>query len=223
MEYFESISNIKQLDQKHVDYLENLAKLYDFKVIYDIGSCVGEYSGLCKSLWPKAQIFAVDVYMEATIVYQKLQIPYAIAVLGSQDYQERDFWYNKYSPFGSSLYQENSEFSIVAAHYFNDESKIKVKTTTLDSLRKLYGWPQPDFIKIDVQGGELDVLQGAKNTLSKTCHLICELQHKNYNIGATTTQHSIPIIKNYGFELISRINHRQFDSDYHFYNSKCDE
>jgi FkbM family methyltransferase len=41
---------------------------------------------------------------------------------------------------------------------FNDNLSIRVKTTTLDDLINRFG--TPDFIKIDVEGSELEVLEG---------------------------------------------------------------
>jgi hypothetical protein len=43
---------------------------------------------------------------------------------------------------------------------------------------------KPEFIKIDVQGAELDVLVGAKDSLITCQHLIVELRDVEYNIGS---------------------------------------
>lgn len=46
-------------------------------------------------------------------------------------------------------------------------SPIKVRKTTIDEVISVKKVPTPDFIKIDVDGGELLVLKGADNTLNK--------------------------------------------------------
>jgi FkbM family methyltransferase len=54
---------------------------------------------------------------------------------------------------------------------------IKVPTVSLDDYVKKSGISSIDFIKIDVEGGELDVLKGAMNTIKKFRPIImCEVQ-----------------------------------------------
>jgi FkbM family methyltransferase len=69
------------------------------------------------------------------------------------------------------------------AHTFNPEhmpsgevSKSFVEIKTLDS----YNFNKVDFIKIDTQGSELDILQGARQTLiTNDCVLNIEIEQKN--------------------------------------------
>ncbi len=52
-----------------------------------------------------------------------------------------------------------------------------MKTTqTLDTIVKTKNYKYPDLIKIDAQGGELNILEGAKECLNHATCLIVELQ-----------------------------------------------
>lgn len=55
---------------------------------------------------------------------------------------------------------------------------IQVPTTTLDSYLKEHRGKTVDFVKIDVEGGELDVFKGATDLLSRPPRpvVLCELQ-----------------------------------------------
>lgn len=55
---------------------------------------------------------------------------------------------------------------------FDVISEIPIQTSILDALNL----PQPDFIKIDVQGAELSILQNAANTLSGCIGLEVEVE-----------------------------------------------
>ena len=60
----------------------------------------------------------------------------------------------------------------------------EVNTTTLDQIVKKNGIPFPDFIKIDTQGSEIDILKGG-NTILKNCSIIyLECPIIEYNLGA---------------------------------------
>ncbi len=71
---------------------------------------------------------------------------------------------------------------------------VKVPVTTLDNYVKKYNIPSIDFIKIDVEGGELHVLKGAINTLKNFRPiLMCEVQDER------TRQWGYPASKIYTF------------------------
>jgi hypothetical protein len=61
-----------------------------------------------------------------------------------------------------------------------------------------------------------------KDTLKSVKHLIVELQHVEYNIGARLVDESIPFIKSLGFELVPNESGNLYfcgngpDADYHF-------
>ena len=97
-------------------------------------------------------------------------------------------------------------------------NQFQRKTITLDTAQRLHNFPMPDLLKIDVQGCEIDILKGASDVLKYVKHLIVELQHIEYNIGAELSEHSVSLIENMGFKLItpkfSLSSHA--DADYHF-------
>lgn len=49
--------------------------------------------------------------------------------------------------------------------------QIRVPVVSLDSLLKSSSWPAPEMIKIDAEGCDLDVLEGATESL-KSCHVL---------------------------------------------------
>ena len=82
---------------------------------------------------------------------------------------------------------------------------------TLDKVINDNNWPLPDLIKLDVQGSELDILDGAKKILSHAKYLIVELQHIEYNDNAPLFEESIAMIEKSGWKLI---NSQFSSSDY---------
>ena len=56
-------------------------------------------------------------------------------------------------------------------HGMAERGTLPVETTTLDSMLCEQGWPQIDLVKIDVEGGEVAVLDGMAELLNKSPNL----------------------------------------------------
>jgi FkbM family methyltransferase len=57
----------------------------------------------------------------------------------------------------------NPENSIVSSVNMNTENKIKVKTVTLKSAMDLQGWAEADLLKVDIEGGEYDLIANTED------------------------------------------------------------
>ena len=73
------------------------------------------------------------------------------------------------SPGTSSVFESNMPFlqQFDDAQRFIAKDKITIKTKTIDGLAKNNEISTIDFVKIDVQGGELAILQGGENFFKK--------------------------------------------------------
>ena len=90
-------------------------------------------------------------------------------------------------------------------------------TKTLDTVVREKGFPKPDLVKIDVQGAEKDVLAGAVDTFSETRHMIIEMQHQQYNLGAPMVGETRPYIESLGWTCVAPLFcNNGPDGDYHF-------
>ena len=79
---------------------------------------------------------------------------------------------------GDSFYREQSI-------YYNEAIQpITLQTQTLDFYTKSNDIPAPDVIKIDTQGSELDILEGAVRSLVSCKVLLIEAPVLSYNKGA---------------------------------------
>lgn len=150
--------------------------------IFEIGACEGEDSIRYANLFPNSKIYAFEP-LEKNVLraksniekYKKYNIsifPFALSdKRGSAKFRVSSGAPNNVADvkdwdFGnksSSLLQPEKHLDIVK--FVNFKEEIDVHTETLDSFCSQHGITDIDFIHMDVQGAELMVLNGAKETI----------------------------------------------------------
>ena len=218
-DYYKRLHNDISIPQGHIDYLKTIQ--YTSSVVYDIGSAVLHWTKEAKQIWPNARYIAFEAMTQVEEWYNEYGIEYSLGVFSDENNKEVTYYCNPILLGGNSYYKENEKYSPVAKDIYAKEFEESRHTVTIDSMVELCNFPPPDFVKIDVQGAELDILNGMTKTLKNVKHLIVELQHVEYNIGAKQVNESIPFIESLGFKLVYQGDNKYFhgngpDADYHF-------
>jgi FkbM family methyltransferase len=205
------------IPRSHVDYLAKLKNQgVEPKVIYDIGACVLHWTNEARRIWDRAEYVVFEAMDSSEFLFKERGLKYHMGVLSDETGKEVDFYQNDVHPGGNSYYKENEEVNPETVNYFNESHRRKLKTVTLDAVRRLKNFPAPDMIKMDVQGAELDVLKGAVETLSTVKHVILELQVVEYNKGAPLKDAVIAYMDTQGFDCLGIFSNNGPDGDYHF-------
>lgn len=89
------------------------------------------------------------------------------------------------------------------------KNKISVKATTLDEFVQGHGNPKIDFIKIDIEGGEINALRGMKNVIAKSEKLIAmvEFNTRTTSAGGMDPGEYIKELSQMGFK-VKEISHK---------------
>lgn len=134
-----------------------------------------------------------------SVVNQNPAVQYAIELLGSNDGEEVCFIE---SETGSHVMQDNVGIT-----------KANRITSSLDTLIEKNHWPLPDFLKLDVQGFELEVLKGGSNALKSAEFCLLEITILNLGGGAPLLLEVINFMSEYQFQAydISQFIRRPFD------------
>ena len=172
--------------------------------VYDIGAHHGKWSLGMKKLMPKAsfQLFEANPVCETFL--KKTGLPYHRIAL-SKAKGTRVFHSNNST--GDSFYPENTELSGA----FGWQEK-EVETADLDSFALQNHLPSPDWIKLDVQGAELDVLAGGKYLFSKSKFLLTEIPFLPYNLGAPSFSDYLDAFGAAGFLPVSVVEVHQLSA-----------
>lgn len=149
------------------------------KVMLDVGACTGSYALLDKVL--DLQIYSFEPVDET---YQMLN---KNILLNKSNTFTANFAVSNYEGFGvlKKVYHPNvialSMVDGIPSYSRKDFKESDVIVITIDGFCNANNIV-PDFIKIDVEGGELRVLQGAKKTIEKYSPIIlCEYSQENTN------------------------------------------
>lgn len=191
--------------------LSQIEKFSGFNLTFavDIGANRGLFTHLLKEYNPDLKILAVEGNTgqapHLTRAFQRYSesgtVQFEIALLGKKTGEPVTF-YVSHSPVahtGNSIYRE-------ATGYFQDSHKKMVKESrqleTLDDLlaRKKYT-TCPDFVKIDTQGSELDIIMGSPNTFSCAKVVLFEMSLLRYNEHAPLASETIAYMNSIGFDL----------------------
>mgnify|MGYP003345150036 CR=1 FL=1 len=152
--------------------------------VLDIGAYRGDFTDTIKSVWPSAIVtqFEADDRQSSWLSANAI-----IGLLGDVDGKEVDFFTlppDKITT-GSSIFKE-------LTNYYTDNTTIVIEKemTTIDSLNDKHNffgnWQDNGLIKLDTQGSELLILNGAKNFLEtkKPKFILLECSWLQYNEGS---------------------------------------
>jgi FkbM family methyltransferase len=168
-------------------------KLYNIEIntVLDIGAHKGKWTQEFKKHYPNAKSLMIEANEDH--IDDLIRTGHYILALVGKDNEEVDYYMceDKNNTEGNGIYKENSIVPFKVT---------RRKCTTLDSL--LPG-QRFDLIKMDVQGAELDIIQGSPGFIHNAKYLWLELQPHNYNIGAPTAGQMIGYLHQIGFEFIT--------------------
>lgn len=167
-------------ETEHQDILRKNVK--HGNIVYDIGAHTGFLTLFSSRLvGDSGRVFAFEPLPENyTLLKEHLKIngvrnvsSYQLAISNSN---KTVFFTNNPNSFANTYIQSSPMMNIAIPI-------IEIQAVALDVFIKGNNLPLPDLIKIDVEGAEYDVLQGAENSIRASKPLIILATHNNHNPG----------------------------------------
>jgi FkbM family methyltransferase len=183
--------------------LEIIKKYYEPKSILDIGANVGQFYNECKSIFIDSYYYLIEGNLKCEESLKQLNVDYSMSLL-SDEIKEVDFYTRIHEErcTGNSIYREKTSF-------FDDDQILLEKRLT-STLNNILPNKTFDLIKIDVQGSELDIINGGIQLIKNSKMVILEISLVEYNQGSPTKEKVYEKMFELGFkdvENLGTINH----------------
>lgn len=171
---------------------QNIAELTDPNralTIWDVGAHVGDWTRKIAKSFPEASfvLFEANHALEGKLAATGW--PHYMVAL-SESAGRRPFY--AIGGTGDSFYQERTNL-------YEEVVPPEVVTTTLDILATTESLGFPDLLKVDTQGSELDILEGAQRILPSTRLVYLECPLRSYNHGAPHLNEYVLFMEAQGF------------------------
>jgi FkbM family methyltransferase len=125
----------------------------------DIGAYHGEWTQLCKSIWPDCSVLMLEASPQ--------RLPKLLqAASGLVAVQAEQALLGASRRSSISFYEQETASSVLPESALGEQTSITLSMSTLDEVTADSLFARPDFIKLDVQGYELEVLKGGRKALS---------------------------------------------------------
>lgn len=189
----EQLLGVAQIHAGEVAYFRLAKQGFQPKGIIDIGAFKGDWTRQVASIFPGVPVLMVEAQIEMKMLLDSVcsDIPVAsisICLLGKDDGANVVF---NGMETGSSIYAERSNVP---------RSQRTIKMKTLDQLlREHLELEAPFFLKLDVQGSELDILERGQTALAAAEVVQLEVALLQYNEGAPLAHKVIEFMVSKGF------------------------
>ncbi|AWN48661.1 glycosyl transferase [Methylobacterium terrae] len=179
--------------------------------LLDIGAHDGHFARDARRIFPEARILMVDALAEKAPVLEETareigNAAYAIALLGDADAEATPFYVVDTAArpdlvtTGSSKFRENADFPM---------EERQVPQRRLDGLLAGSGVGY-GFVKLDVQGAEVEVLRGLGARLAEVEVILLELSVLDYNRGAPLIGAALGELAAMGFVLYDVVDEHRY-------------
>jgi FkbM family methyltransferase len=186
---------------EHIDAIKRLAP----NTLIDVGANKGQFSTIARYLFPEIEIHAFEPlesecrYFES-VVSQPVKL-YSTAVGATPGRAE--FFVTSRAD-SSSLFKpgvgQESAYGVVCA------SSITVPVARLSDIVDMSKLRRPILMKLDIQGGELDALQGAQDMLPYVDYIYCETSYVPLYDGQPLANELASYLIAQGFSLVGVYN-----------------
>tara|TARA_B100000787_G_scaffold20305_1_gene13886 strand:- start:1889 stop:2824 length:936 start_codon:yes stop_codon:yes gene_type:complete len=187
---------------------KNLSKKF---ILLDIGAANGA-NGRWNIISNKLTTILVEPHKESAKNLKLEGLEVIESVLHSEDDKDIKF-YNTRKPMCSSFYKPNFDhlenfldkerFEIISEDIFNSK--------TLDT--EIAKFSQPNFIKIDTEGSELDILKGSKKTLLNVFGLEVECSFHQLRINQPLFEEVRSYLRSLDFVFIDFVSMIRWEKD----------
>ena len=186
------LESVKKLHEKFPEWQPN--------AIIDVGANHGCWTIYARELFPKSKFLMLEAYQNFSTAHQDYKdksesyVDYDIQVMSSKDGEEVKFWAE-----GTT---GNSMFYQFYGGIHNIEPTIRI-TKRLDTVlqESFLKDERVDLIKLDVQGSEHVVLQGATKLLQEATFVQLESSAIEYNKGGACSYEVDLFLRQHGFYL----------------------
>jgi len=174
--------------------------------VVDVGAHLGNFTKGCRDLWPDVDVHMFEANPNADEVLKTIGFPYNITLLTDTvgekyTYYMTDKWLLS---SGNSIFRENTP-------EFGDTHIIKyeLKSNTLDNI--LNNDRRVDLLKLDTQGSEIKILNGALELVGRTDYILIESNIYEYNKGGCLIGDVFNFMSAYGFRLLDILDINYLD------------
>lgn len=194
---------------------ERLRELGEIKTIIDVGANRGEMVRVFAKCFPRARIHAFEPLelcqpFLAQINQELPQLTVHQVALGNHS-GEMDMFQNDYAPSSGVLpmLEKHRELWPKTAN----EKLIKVPMVTLDSVATCEDFEYPAILKLDVQGFESHVLEGAGHTLSNCLLVQLEVLFESLYEGQANFAELTSRLHDHGLHFVDFVGERRMGPD----------
>jgi FkbM family methyltransferase len=175
--------------------------------VLDVGANQGQFSGAAAWWFPNSQIvsFEPSPSVFPTLKRNTARHPNVRPVqtaLGDRG-GELEFFENRYSHASSAL--AVTDVQKLLRPETASTRRVIVPITTLDAFAAGESWPRPILLKLDVQGFEKKVLDGARLFLKQVDFLVFECSYQALYEGEPLFEEMYSHARTLGFDLVAPV------------------
>lgn len=171
-------------------------------VVYDIGAFVGTWSLLARAILPTAEIHAFEPLPRHCMRFRQATAHFPGIALHQVALAASAGCVNMHVAQASDSSSLLPLTDLMAEHFgISEQDQVPVQAKRLDDYASAEAVPVPDLIKLDVQGGELDVLRGGVQCLAHAKWVICEVSFVRFYAGQPLFQDVVGFLHDHCFEL----------------------
>jgi FkbM family methyltransferase len=162
------------------------------KYIFDVGAYSGEFAKLCRKIWPLAKLTCFEV------------LPHRVAELRRWCDQDGnaiviESLMGAKSDRAVPFHEMETASSVLEEHTPQAAPVRLYPMQTIDEIVESKGIEAPNFLKLDVQGYELEVLRGARKTLPRVSAVLAEVNLIDIHRGAPLLDELVLFMRDSGF------------------------
>lgn len=161
--------------------------------VLDIGAHVGTWTKRAAKIFPEARFHMIEAEaeqkpkLEAVAASLKGRAGITIALLGAEARESSTFYS---MGTGSSVLEEATTF---------DRKLVSMPMYTIDTIIEQENLKGPFFVKLDVQGYEIEVMKGGNIALTNSEAVLMEVALLEYNRGAPLINEVFEFMSSFGF------------------------